>query len=367
MKPPFPFRGVATVGAVFAGVGGIERGLAAAGPFRVAWTCENDPDAVAVLRAVHPDAPNYPDVRKLVDADPPRVSVLTAGFPCQDVSNIGRRAGVRHGKRSSLVFDFFAAVRVLRPCVFVMENVEALLARGRGFDAVLGSISACGYDAEWDVVPASAVGAPQLRERVFVVAWRRDLETRLRGADDVPGPVRVGRDGRSGEPQEFADRRHARRPQGRGVAAPTGPRGVEGTGGMAVRPGGGRDQERDPRHEADQGRRPGALGGRGLPPLRVFDRAILRECAARNLDRGGAWPLLSESGMGRTTTRFLGGAYLADAWEDGVPRVLAGVPRRGPRLKAIGNSVVPQVAEYVGRCVLQAFPALPWVNPWVNP
>mgnify|MGYP003385541710 CR=1 FL=1 len=293
-----------------------------------------------------------------MESRPHKLSAAGSRDPCQDISNAGQRKGLREGSRSSLWFAFADRIRDLRPPVVVVENVEALLAEGRGFDAVLGSLFTLGYDAEWDVVPAIALGAPQLRKRVFVVAWRRDLETRLRGADDVPGAVRGGRHGRAKLKGDGRDGPHARRQKERVESR----RVAQGAVDMAGTAGGGRHGSSAPRPDEDQAGRSGAAGGRRVDSFRVFDRALRRELAVRNLvGLKAAWPLVAESGLGRTLTRTPSGSYLADVWEAGTPRFLASVPARGQRLKAIGNSVVPPVAEYVARCILKAFPGLPFL------
>jgi DNA (cytosine-5)-methyltransferase 1 len=99
------------------------------------------------------------------------LDAIVGGFPCQDVSNAGHRAGLS-GSRSGLYGEVVRCLRVARPRVGILENVAALLARGMG--TVLGDLAAIGYDAEWDCIPASAVGAPHRRDRVFIIAHRRE-------------------------------------------------------------------------------------------------------------------------------------------------------------------------------------------------
>ena len=96
------------------------------------------------------------------------VDVLCGGFPCQDISNAGRRAGIS-GSRSGLWRYMVRAIRVVRPKYAIVENVAALL--GRGMGTVLGDLAESGYDAEWDCLPAAAFGAQHERERIFVVAY----------------------------------------------------------------------------------------------------------------------------------------------------------------------------------------------------
>lgn len=93
--------------------------------------------------------------------------VITGGFPCQDISFAGDGAGLT-GERSGLWWQFRRTIRMVRPQFALLENVAALLNRGMG--TVLGSLASIGYDAEWDCIPASAVGAPHERDRAWIIA-----------------------------------------------------------------------------------------------------------------------------------------------------------------------------------------------------
>ena len=94
--------------------------------------------------------------------------VITGGFPCQNISNAGNRAGIE-GEQSGLWKEMLHTIRLVQPKFAVVENVPALL--GRGMDRVLGDLAQSGYDSEWDCIPAAAVGAPHRRDRVFIIAY----------------------------------------------------------------------------------------------------------------------------------------------------------------------------------------------------
>jgi site-specific DNA-cytosine methylase len=130
----------------------------------------------------------------------PYVDVLCGGFPCQDISLAGAGAGIDEGTRSGLWYEFARLIRDIRPRYVVVENVSALLARG--LDIVLGDLAACGYDAEWDCIPASAVGAPHRRDRVWIVAYpQRDavrVEPGRGGGQGGAGQALVAVDGPAG-------------------------------------------------------------------------------------------------------------------------------------------------------------------------
>ena len=156
------------VGSLFSGAGLCDLGLAWAG-FEHQWFCEIDPFCRAVLARHWPDTLIYNDVSGLKGTYLPPVDVLCGGFPCQDVSSAGGRAGIKQGTRSGLWYEYARLIGEVRPRYVIIENVRGLLSRG--IEIVLQDLAALGYDAEWEVLPAAAFGAPHHRERVFIVAY----------------------------------------------------------------------------------------------------------------------------------------------------------------------------------------------------
>ena len=154
------------VGSLFAGIGGFDLGLERAG-FDIAWQVEIDPYCQRVLAKHWPTVQRYGDIRVIDWSAVEPVDLLCGGFPCQDISLAGKGAGLS-GERSGLWFEYAKAIDALKPRYVLIENVAAL--RSRGLDQVLGSLAALGYDAEWHCIPASAVGAPHRRDRVWIVA-----------------------------------------------------------------------------------------------------------------------------------------------------------------------------------------------------
>jgi DNA (cytosine-5)-methyltransferase 1 len=146
---------------LFSGIGGFSLGLERAGMRTVAF-CEIEPFARQVLAKRWPGTPILEDVRS---ADFPRADIICGGFPCQDVSLAGRRAGVT-GERSGLYREILRAIRLVRPVYTLLENVAALL--GNGMDRVLGDVAEDGLDAEWDCISAGDIGAPHGRDRVWI-------------------------------------------------------------------------------------------------------------------------------------------------------------------------------------------------------
>ena len=153
---------------LFAGIGGIDLGLERIGAFETVAYSEIDAYAGQIMQQHFPDAVNLGDVTQIQWNELEPIDVIVGGFPCQDISLAGKGAGI-DGERSGLWACYADAIRTLRPRGVLVENVAALLYRG--IDRVLGDLAACGYDAEWDCIPAAAVGAPHLRDRLFIVAY----------------------------------------------------------------------------------------------------------------------------------------------------------------------------------------------------
>lgn len=201
-----------TFGSLFSGCGGIDLGLEKAG-MRCQWQVEKDQYALRVLEKHWPTVARYRDVRFFLGSKRWRrvreawsVDLVAGGFPCQDISNAGRRVGIG-GERSGLWTEFARIVRLLRPRYVLVENVPALTIRG--LDVVLGDLAAIGYDAEWDCIPAAALGAPHLRWRLFIVAYAGGRgvhqQHRRSGGESRQGAVLSGRDGEVRHVAELAD------------------------------------------------------------------------------------------------------------------------------------------------------------------
>ncbi len=181
-----------TVLSLFSGIGGLDLGLERAGMEIVAHS-EINPYASKVLAKHWPSVPNLGDISTITAW--PTVDVIAGGFPCQDVSVAGRGAGIHEGTRSGLWSEYVRAIREIRPRYVIVENVAAL--RSRGLDRVLADLASCGFDAEWDCIPAGAVGAPHVRDRIFVIAHARNdaaasrwtASTMANGSSSRPGAI----------------------------------------------------------------------------------------------------------------------------------------------------------------------------------
>jgi DNA (cytosine-5)-methyltransferase 1 len=182
---------------LFAGIGGFDLGLERTAGSRTVAFCEIDPFCRRVLAKHWPGVPCYHDVRKLtaarLAADGIKPNCIVGGFPCQDISRANgvwsSRPGLE-GARSGLWSEFARLIREVRPDLIVLENVPDL--RSAGLATVLSDLAACGYDAEWDCLPATFAGGRHPRERLWLVSY--------------PSSERLDGEHREGQPQRHAGR-----------------------------------------------------------------------------------------------------------------------------------------------------------------
>jgi len=167
---------------MFSGIGGFSLGLERAGMTTVRFI-EQNKFCQAVLAKHWPEVPCDEDVTT-AEFSPGEADIIVGGFPCQDVSRAGKRAGIT-GERSGLYREMVRALRVVRPKHAIMENVAELL--GDGLDVVLGDLAEIRYDAEWDCISADNVGAPHGRDRVWIAASDADQFERAPGRDSGAG------------------------------------------------------------------------------------------------------------------------------------------------------------------------------------
>lgn len=185
------------IGSLFSGIGGLDLAVEEHFSARTVWHCEYDPEPSKVLAARWPGVPNLGDITTVDWSTVEPVDIICGGSPCQDVSAAGPRTGMTEGTRSNLWVQMREAVAYLKPSVVIWENVSGALSAYafssvesepgllgehgpdrpalRAVGRVVGDLSALGYDTVWTTLPASAVGAPHRRERVFVIAYARGL------------------------------------------------------------------------------------------------------------------------------------------------------------------------------------------------
>ena len=281
-------------GSLFSGIGGIDLGLERAGMTCI-WQSEIEPYACQVLAKHWPNIPNLGDIRDIDWTTVERADVVAGGYPCQPFSHAGRRAG-EHDPRH--LWPMFAeCIRVVRPRYALLENVAGHLSLG--FGSVLSDLAALRYDARWDCIPAAAVGAPHLRDRVFVIATCQNVAHAYE--DSQPRFAEHG--------NETEDRTEQRR----AVADTNNWRSCDPLRTRWNAPWNGRTDVADTGRIAAQ-----------VPPAG-------RQPSIQEPKRACRWET-----------------------EPSVGRVAHGIPRRMDRLRALGNAVVPQVAEHIGNIIMEA-------------
>lgn len=280
---------------LFSGIGGFSLGLErckinGVSAFETVAFCEIEKFPQKVLKKHWPDVPIYEDVRNVtkeqLEADGiTGISILTGGFPCQDISVAGKQAGIRDGDRSSLFDEIIRLARDIRPRYVICENVAALLSGSNGewFSYVLTEFSRIGYDVEWESISAQEVGAWHKRDRVWIIAY--PMQQGLQGHREEHKLRETGEERKACRGSDVSDTVSSRQPRQ----------------GLLENPG---NQEKDR--------------------------------------------------QGQTSDAFY--VRIRDQWESepSVGRVANGIPDRSHRLKGLGNAVVPQIPELIGRAILEA-------------
>jgi len=287
-------------GSLFSGIGGIDLGLERAGMTCI-WQSEIEPYACQVLAKHWPDIPNLGDIRDIDWTTVERADVVAGGYPCQPFSHAGRRAGEDDPRH---LWPMFAeCIRVVRPRYALLENVAGHLSLG--FGSVLSDLAALGYDTRWDCIPAAAVGAPHLRDRVFVIATCQNMA----------------------HANENSQSR------------------------LAIHGGKTENRSEQRRTMADTD------NWRSCDPLRTRWNAPWNGRAnVANTDSTGRKKQHASTITERPRLNTRRTAEKRPRWtvEPTVGRVAHGIPRRMDRLRALGNAVVPQVAEHIGNIIMEA-------------
>ena len=278
---------------LFSGIGGFSLGLERAGMKTVAF-CEIEEYPRKVLKKHWPDVPIYTDVRTLtkeqLDNDGITVDVICGGFPCQDLSVAGKKAGF-DGDRSSLYREMLRLVSECRPRYAIFENVTGLLTgeSGRWFAQFLYDLAEIGFDAEWHCISASAIGAHHHRDRIWIIAYPNLQRSIL--------PKKTRDNGKN--TTESNDQ------QSQGCSSA---------------------------HELFSNTTGKRQQGQGQLKQSLLAKAY---------------------GEGKTINAIA--SSLGDIWavEPELGRVANGIPNRSHRLKALGNAVVPQIPELIGRAIME--------------
>ena len=162
---------------LFSGIGGFAYAGHLLGGFTTTQFVENNAYCQQVLRKNFPHVPIHDDINTFDTAFKfGEYDLITAGFPCQDLSSAGKQAGLREGTRSSLFYRVMQIARRTRPKFILFENVANTIshAKGETFQHILYEIAKSGYNAEWGIISAADVGACHLRKRIWIIAYAND-------------------------------------------------------------------------------------------------------------------------------------------------------------------------------------------------
>jgi len=319
-----------TVGSLFSGIGGFDLGLERAG-MKVIWQLEKDPFCLEILKKHWPDVKKYKDIREVDLNELEPVDVLCGGPPCQPFSVAGKRKG--KGDDRYLWPEMFQVIKTLRPRWVIVENVTGIV--NMALEDICTDLETEDYEVQAFIIPACSVNAPHRRDRIWIIAHRNSerqlqqegtLEEQRRrigdnnkqnAADSDNSRSRTSRDGDNREWQEK-----------------------------------NKGQERFSQHESS-GYNEAASNSEsksGESDVQRCNRAAEQEQLGRNtiksvVDRGSDIPTDSE----RWGIPWLPIAASLCRVDDGLPRRMD----RAKRLKALGNAVVPQIVEIIGRAIMK--------------
>lgn len=304
---------------LFSGIGGFALGLRMAGGFETVAFCESDKFCHQVLNRHWPDVPIFDDIKTLKGTDVGTIGIVTGGAPCQPFSVAGKQGGTADNRY--LWPEMFRVIQETNPNWVIFENVPGII--NMALEQVLSDLESEGYGTETFIVPACGVNAPHRRNRVWVVAHAKCTQR---------WPCKpVGHD--------------ADRSDDRWNKTPSGDRtpGSHGRDGIMANPTGRSSTMANANIEHGDHERPGTNTVCG----ELRQKTKLQRYGNRK----------SKPGLGREIARLPSGldGHFTDTWngdwEGNTPRVSRGVPNRTNRLKALGNSVVPQIVAEIGRII----------------
>jgi DNA (cytosine-5)-methyltransferase 1 len=293
---------------LFHGIGGFALGAYWAGmKFDNHYCSDIEPYTQKLYKLRFPDSIQLGDITKIDTSTLPTGDwIITGGFPCQDISIAGKGAGI-HGDRSGLWFEYWRIIRDLRPRFAIMENVGMLI--HRGLREVLGSLAEIGYNAEWQDIRASDMGAPHRRERIWIVAYAGGTGIEL-------SKCRIQQEREKHEWPELDD-----------VYKNMADAGLS----------------KSPRRNKNKERSEGASCNE-FAPCRKNPYASINE-----LQGGSKEQIRGKRNISREPGRM--GQDFGNGWsvEPAVGRLVNGISGRVDRLKGLGNAIVPQIAELLFR------------------
>ena len=304
---------------LFSGIGGFSLGLESTGGFETAAFCEIEKYPQEVLKKNFPGVPIYDDIKtltaeRLVRDGIDRIDVITGGYPCQPFSVAGKQKGEKDDRH--LWPSMLEIIAQVRPAWVICENVTGHIALG--LDKVLLDLETEGYSSRTFIVPACSVNAPHRRDRLWIVAHSNDTRQpaseggRENNRDKERNDIRG-----SGEDVADSNGKHERPRQ----------KPEQSTGDT-------------PRECSSDSSKDVADSGSTRSATRVSGSVKREEgVAGKSLDSG------NQHGGGQTGNHW--------AVEPKMGRLADGIPGRVARLKALGNSVVPQICMMIGQAILE--------------
>jgi DNA (cytosine-5)-methyltransferase 1 len=328
---------IMTVGSLFSGIGGFDFGLERSG-MQISWQVEKNPFCLKVLTKHWPHVPKEEDIYNVDPQRLPPVDLICGGWPCQPFSVAGKQRGKEDDRY--LWPEMLRIIEGVRPTWVIGENVSGFIRLG--LDTALSDLETLGYSCRTFVIPACAVGAPHRRDRVWIVAYS-DCGQHKRISETL---AREEKTKKSRKTQPWGPTSDIR---GSCSNVPTPPSNLRRASGDERsepfdRGGDVSDAESSRQRHRTMGiKRDG--GKFYLQPDVEFKRITRarRDKPSSQRGLGGASNGLSEG---------LDGPWDGD-WEAGTPRAIKGQPDRVERLRALGNAIVPQIAEILGRAIIK--------------
>ena len=293
---------------LFSGIGGFSLGLEATGGFETAAFCDIDPYCRSVLKKHWPNVPIFEDIRKLKGTDIGTVDIITGGYPCQPFSVAGKQKGVEDKRH--LWPEYFRLIKECRPTWVIGENVSGHIKLG--LDSVIEDLESEGYATRTFSISASSIGANHKRERIWIVANSHNTRNRTPQYDCKQKQSKNKQEWKEHSQYKFSG-------QSKNVANSYGVNDAVGR----------------------------------------VDRTIQETGGSVSIDERGSGTNangFSQSSKNETLDskkQFTNQNYWKT--EPNVGRVVNGVPHRVDRLKALGNSLVPQIPFYIGQTILRTY------------
>ena len=371
---------------IFSGTGGFSLGLESTGMETVAF-CEKDKKCRLVLKKHWPDVPIYKDVRylnekRLREDGIGWPDVICGGFPCTDISVAGKQSGLS-GEQSGLWKEFSRLISEIRPKYAIVENSSNLFSGqyGEWIRSIFGELAEIGYDAEGHLIPASVVGAPHLRDRAWILAYPNSERCGEEREYSERSKERVIFSGKILADSESEQRDRTMYPRGRGKRSTDNSALADSdilrrgqTSDKFISKGSQKKPRAQTFSNSDYNRSQSRISKTSREKeisksKRLRSKTSDTDIINENDGRFGAGKIsiLKPSSIQKSEfwsiERRLGGSHdglsseldenLKDIWERGIPRTIKSEKGRVDRIKQLGNSVVPQLIEMIGKAIIK--------------